>query len=56
VLLKLIAMVFVGVSVGRILFKPQMAGLGLWLSRVVDTTLIVIAVVLVVQMAIILAH
>ena len=55
-LLKLVAIGFVAVSVGKIFFKPQMEGLGKWFSHVVDTTLIVIAVVLVVQMALILSQ
>lgn len=55
-LLKLIAIGFVALSVGKIFFKPQMEGLGKWFSRLLDTTLIVIAIVLVVQLTLILTH
>ncbi len=55
-LLKLVAIGFVAVSVGKIFFAPQMKHLGKWFSHVVDTTLIVIAVVLAVQLALIVSH
>jgi len=56
VLLKLVIFGFVAVSVGRLLFASKMKGLGQWFSRVIDTTLIVIGVVLVVQWAFILSQ
>ena len=55
-LLKLIAIGFVAISVGKVFFKPQMEGLGKWFSHLLDTTLIVIAIVLVVQLVLIFSQ
>lgn len=45
-LLKLIAIAFVVATTGRVLFRRQWQGLGRWLQRFVDLTLVLIAVVL----------
>lgn len=48
-LFKLIAIGFVAATAGRVLFRRQWQGLGRWLQRFVDLTLVVLAVVLGVQ-------
>lgn len=42
---KLIALAFVAILAGRVFFRPRLRELGQWLSRFVDVTLVVLAVV-----------
>ncbi len=44
-LTKLLALLFIGTVLGRVFLRPQLRGLGRWLGRVVDVTLVVLAVV-----------
>lgn len=46
VLIKLIAAAFVASVVARVLFRQKWQGLGRWFQRLVDVTLVVLALVL----------
>jgi len=42
---KILALVLVGLVVGRVLFRPRLRELGRWFNRFVDVSLVVLAVV-----------
>jgi len=44
VLQKLLALIFVGVFVAKLLFRPQLRALGKWLDRLVNYILVAIAI------------
>jgi hypothetical protein len=55
-LTKLLALAFVLLLVGRLLFRPQLRALGKWLDGLVNAMLIAIVVVYAAQLVILLAR
>ena len=46
---KILSLVFVGLFVGRLLFRPQLKALGKWFDGLVNAMLIAIGIAVVIQ-------